>query len=499
MNRSFFFMVFYIAARLLTAQINGSNQAVYQVGNQPDRLPANRSNLFDQLNLRYNTGALSLGLRAEIYKTDSPFEYNRISQKFIGYKMGNLSLRLGNFYEIIGRGLLLRSYELPGVVYEDTGTQQRYGFYKDIEGLSLRYENDYIRAKALAGRPLDFSRPPVQGRNGRRRQFIQGGEVNFLLNDAFNPGGIYLRSDVNGKTAEYNGINLDGFLGDFQYYAEYVQNSANTSGAFSLGQNGAHAFYASFSMILERASLSFEYKDYNNFTLIFNDPPPLVREHTYTLLNRSTHAIEPNNESGYQLELMLDIGDNNSITLNHSRAINRLGSARYTFYEYYADINYYFTDDIIGKAFVDYSQDELVSQKNRATLGASGEWGFAGDWGIISEIQWQHFKRDFVFNPAQNHDVENRYLNISVNKGPRYSAGIILENSDDPVETNQLGKSKPYTFKTWPAFLATYQYDQQNIINLFAGRRRGGNACTGGICYRVLDFEGVEVSLITRF
>jgi len=499
MNRNILWVVLFMMSQLLTAQINGSNQAVYQVGNQPERLPANRSNLYDQLNLRYNTGAVSLGLRAEIYKTDSPFEYNHITQKFIGYKTGNLSLRLGNFYEIIGRGLLLRSYELPGVVYEDTGTQQRYGFYKDIEGLSLRYESDFIRVKALAGRPLDFSRPPVQGRSGRRRQFVQGGEVNFLLEDAFTPGAIYLRSDANGVATEYNGLNLDGFWENFQYYVEYVQNSANSSGSFRLGRNGAHAFYTSFSMTLERASLSFEYKDYNDFTLIFNDPPPLVREHTYTLLNRSTHSIEPNNETGYQLEVMLDIGANNSITLNHSRAINRLGGTRYTFYEYYADINYYFTDDVIGKAFVDYSKDELVSQKDRKTIGASGEWGFAGDWGVISEVQWQRFKRDFIFNPSQNHFVENRYLNISVNKGPRYSVGIILENSDDPVETNQLGKKKSFTFKTWPAFLATYQYNQQNIFNLFAGKRRGGNACTGGICYRVLDFEGVELSLITRF
>jgi len=492
-------MFILLLTRLLSAQINGSNQAVYQLGNQPDRLPANRANLFDQLNLRYNSGSLSLGLRAEIYKTDSPFEYNRISQKFVGYKTGNLSLRLGNFYEILGRGLLLRSYELPGVVYEDTGTQQRYGFYKDVEGLSLRYENDFFRAKALAGRPLDFSRPPKQGRSGRRRQFVQGGEVNVLINDAFNPGALYLRSDIAGQTHEYNGLNMDGYWGDFQYYAEYVQNGANSGGNFSLGRNGAHAFYTSLNMILDWITLSFEYKDYNNFTLVFNDPPPLVREHTYTLLNRSTHSIEPNNESGYQLEVLLDIGGDNSVTVNQNRAVNHLGNQRYTFFEYYADVNYYLGPDVITKVFADYSQDELVSQKNRFTAGASAEWGFGSDWQIISEIQWQQFQRDFIFNPAQNHSAENRYVNVSLNKGPIYSAGIILEYSNDPVETNQLATSGTLKFRSWPAFLATYQYDQQNVFNLFVGKRRGGNACTGGICYRVLDFEGVELSLITRF
>jgi len=499
MNRGTIFLLALVMAQPLFAQLSGSNQAIYQLGNQPDRLPANRTNLYDQLNLFYGSGDITLGLRAEIYNTDSRYEYNRISQKYIAYNLGNLQLRLGNFYEILGRGLLLRSYELPGVVYEDTGTQQRYGFYKDVEGLSLRYENEFIRAKALAGRPLDFSRPPIQGRSQRRRFFVQGGEVDFLLHDNFNPGVLYLRSDSDGRVKEYNGLNFDGYWGDIQYYAEYIQDGSNRDGTFQLGQNGAHAFYASFNVVYKRASLSFEYKDYNNFTLVFNDPPPLVREHTYTLLNRSTHSIEPNNESGYQLEVLLDIGGDNSVTVNHSRAVNHLGNQRYTFFEYYADVNYYLDPDIITKVFADYSQDELVSQKNRYTAGASAEWGFGKDWQFISEIQWQHFQRDFIFNPAQNHSAENRYVNVSLNKGPIYSAGIILEYSNDPVETNQLVTSGTLKFRSWPAFLATYQYDQQNVFNLFVGKRRGGNACTGGICYRVLDFEGVELSLTTRF
>jgi hypothetical protein len=38
-----------------------------------------------------------------------------------------------------------------------------------------------------------------------------------------------------------------------------------------------------------------------------------------------------------------------------------------------------------------------------------------------------------------------------------------------------------------------------NTISMFAGKRRGGPACTSGICYEVLDFEGIEIRLKTIF
>ena len=100
------------------AQFSGSNQVSYQIGNQPSESPSNKTNLYNQLNFRYHSGSLSFGLRAEVYNTDSPFEYNRLSQKYVRLSGDGLRIQFGNFYESLGK-LVLRSYEIPGTIFED--------------------------------------------------------------------------------------------------------------------------------------------------------------------------------------------------------------------------------------------------------------------------------------------------------------------------------------------------------------------------------------------
>ncbi len=486
----------------LFAQFSGSNQASYQVGNQPTREPANRTNLYNQLNFRYNKNNLSFGLRAEIFNTDSPFEYNRISQKYVRYKSDGLQVQFGNFYENLGK-LVLRSYEIPGTIYEDNFTQQRYGFYKDIEGLSLRYENDYFATKMIFGRPLDFSRPPEAGRKIRRKSIVQGGEVNFYLLDEFTPGYIYLRSDKAGEVTEYTGLNVDGFLNDdLQYYAEYIQNGSPQYDIFAFGKASPHAFYSSVNYSFEWLSITAEYKDYNDFTLDFNDPPQLVKEHSYTLLNRATHAIEPSNETGYQVEFLFNIGDFNTITLNHSQATNIYRNSEVEFFEYYADINYYLDDDIIAKAFVDYSQDEIFSAYNRYATGAGIESSLFDQWSVATEFQYQQFEKDFAEianNPSQDYQAKNFLYSIGFSYGPEFSLSAVIEMSDDREYTNRLVNKKKDIIISWPAVNVSYQYDQDNTLSLFYGKRREGNACTGGICYQVLAFDGVEFKINSRF
>lgn len=484
------------------AQFSGSNQVSYQIGNQPSESPSNKTNLYNQLNFRYHSGSLSFGLRAEVYNTDSPFEYNRLSQKYVRLSGDGLRIQFGNFYESLGK-LVLRSYEIPGTIFEDNGTRQRYGFYKDIEGLSVRYENDLIGTKMVFGRPLDFSLPPDVGRKMRRKSIVQGGEVNLLIWDGFTPGYIYLRSDKSSEVNEYSGLNIDGFLSDaFQYYLEYIQNSSPQYNVFALGRKSPHAFYGSLNYSFNWLNIIAEYKDYNEFTLVFNDPPQLVREHSYTLLNRATHAIEPFNETGYQLEFLINLDNFNTVTLNHSQATNKFGRSKFEFFEYYADINYYLKEDMIAKIFIDYSQDEIFSEKNRYAAGAGIESAISGMWSGNAEVQYQQFDKDFpevAGNPSQDYQAKNFLFALSASYGPKFSVGGVVELSNDRESTNRLINKKEDIFISWPALNLSYQYDQNNSVSLFYGKRREGNACTGGICYQVLSFNGIELKINTRF
>lgn len=483
------------------AQISGSFQTSYQLGNLPESAPQNRSNLYNQVNLQYTRQNIFIGLRAENYMVDEPFDYTKVSRKYVRYSNNNLQVTAGNFFEILGRGVLLRSYEVPGSIYEDGSTRQRYAFYKDIEGFSLQYSTDILQSKLFYGRALDNVLPPAFGSKNRRAILVQGGEIDYTEYSVFQPGILFLRSEQDGLFNEYAGFNAQGFFNcGLQYYAEYSQNLSSEYDILDFSKETPYGFYSSLSYSIDFVSTSLEYKDYNRYGLVFNDPPPLVREHSYSLLNRSTHSIEPENEKGYQLEFLFNIGDLNTATLNHAASENDFGSGKVKFYEYYADINYYpFNNDWLTKGFIDFAHDELRNERNRKTFGMASEDRISGLWSYSAEVQYQEFERSYIFNPQQDHAVTNILWAASFNHAPDFSIGLNLEQSNDPLDTNTLISGDKLKRKYWYGFDLTYQYDSNNTLALFYGERRGGYACSGGICYQVQPFKGLEFRLNTRF
>ncbi len=490
-----------LLAGVVSAQISGSNRIEYQVGNLPGEQPDSRSNLFNQLNLNYRNEYLSAGMRAEIYNVNhSENAFSRISQKYLRYKKGNVQLQVGNFYEILGKGLLLRAFDIPGVTYEDLATRERYGFYQDIEGISLRYRSDLLEARFLHGYPLDRTQPPSRKRETRRPRLIQGGEVNVSLHDRLRPGVLYLREESEGIRREFGGFNMQGSLAAaVQYYIEFVQDLEGSNDRLALGQNSTHALYSSVNWVYRRMSLSLEYKDYHNFTLGYNEPPSLVKEHSFTLLNRSTHAVVPLDERGVQLEALFSLFDLNTATINFARAENNIFSETYAYYALYTDINYY-PDDFSGfRGFIDFSEDQLEGAYNRITGGFSYDRQFKTVWNIMLDLQTQHYDVRYAFNPEANYSAQNNLIGLTLSRSPGFSAGIIVERSDDENVTSRNASFLFFDESYWPGLTFSYNYTQNTDFSLFYGKRRGGNACTGGICYEVQPFEGVEFRIGTLF
>ncbi len=479
----------------VSAQFSVANRLEYQLGNLPDVEPESRTSLYDQLNLSYTHQNLTAGVRAEFFKTEpTGRQYSKFQQKYIYYQGEQIEIRLGNFYETLGRGLLLRSYEIPGVVYEDLGSRQRYGFYKDVEGVSLRYFNQFIQAKILYGRPLDLLSPPKFSSRVRRPNLVQGGEVNVQVLPAFSPGILFLRQDMQSRINEYGGLNLSGYFDSgTRYYVEYIQEKGNGNKFLRFGKTNRHAFYASVSQVFSGVSFSLELKDYNAFTLNFNDPPSLIREHAPTLLNRTTHTVDTQNERGFQLESIVNLGSLNTATFNVSAAENQTFTDDKQFYEFFADLNLYFSERTQFKPFIDFSQDEVISAKNRFTSGFSIEQQLFNLWSGYFNLELQQFDRTYSGAPELDHRATNALSGFSLSRAPDLTFGMTVEVSNDPLETNTLLNFDAYHYATWPGFFVNYQVNQDHMVQVFYGKRRGGNACSGGICYEVLPFKGLEV------
>jgi hypothetical protein len=469
----------------LLGQFSVSNLFDYQLGNLPGTDPANLTTHFDQLSLSYRYDDFILNGRFEHFQTkDHSASYNKLAQRSFVFNKNGFDITVGNFYQIFGRGLLLRTYEIPGVIREQTGLRTRYGFYRDIDGVRAGFENSWIKLQALRGRPLREDLPPTFSDDILRQNLLEGAQGSFYISEWILTA-AYLRNNSENALQEYTSIAMSTNLPfNIQFYSEYVKQLSGNGSFFDISDHSAHALYMSMNFVIGRLGLSAEFKDYQDFLLGFNDPPPLVKEHEYLLLNRSTHSLEPMNESGWQTEFFYTFGNGHTFVANLTEAVNETTIRRYIFKEKFLEIGYHPTPDMIIKGFADLSREDIRLEKDRYTYGIYIENEWPNQWGATLDLEYQDYIRTFN-EPLK---VKNYAILVSLSYAPDLTCGITWEHTTDSGEIRE----------DWLGYDLSYQYSQYHLINLFYGKRRGGNACTGGICYQVLPFDGIEFRLTTN-
>ncbi len=483
----------------LTAQaqgnLTGSNTAEFQLGNIPDTDPKDQSSLYDQLNLRYSINSLALKVRIEQFypSYNNGKSYTKLSQYNVKYTTPKLNLNVGNLYSTLGRGLLLRTYEIPGAIWETRGYRVRYGFYRDLNGIEIGYKIRKAEIKALRGRVLDVALPPTLDNDIERRpDLIEGAQFSYHLT-RHRVGIIYMRHKNATVYTSYSSLFYSGNYGqNLSVYAELANrlNAADHLVSFT-GASG-FAAYTSINYVYKSLGISVELKDYRNMSIGagISDPPSLVKEHTYRLLNRATHVPLLTDESGYQADLFYRFNNNGMLTLNNSMAKNEIVAGDVSiFREFFSGYQFPVGKQITGSVFVDYAKDPLVNENDRYTSGLTVEVNHNKLSSTI-ETEMQYTKRSI----AETSSFVNAYLAYTLSKGSTFSVSAILELTNDPflVEAN---KHQNY----YPGINFTCRPDSHNQILVFIGKRRGGPACNSGVCYDVLDFEGVEIRLTSRF
>jgi len=484
MSRKAVVIIFFIV-KIVSGQLSVSNIFEYQVGNLPEVSPSNLSTHYDQLNIAYRYTDFFISAKLEHFQNPNPEQsYTHVAQRSLSYKKDGLKLKIGNYYQIFGRGLLLRTYEIPGALREDFSFRTRYGFYRDIDGFWAGYETSWFDLTALRGKVLREELPPVVSKDEHRINLVEGAQLNIYASD-FTLTGIYLRNNREDEYQEYTSFGLAVNLPlNIQFYGEYARQLDGKTDFFDLSDFSAHGLYLSMNLIIGSAGLTAEFKDYNNFFLGFNDPPPLVKEHAYLLLNRSTHSLEPINETGWQVELFYTLNGGHSIVANISESVNETPFRRFVAQEKFIEIGIHLFDEMTIKGFTDLGQEDLRLQKDRYTYGVYVENGWFEKWGTTIDMEYQTYSRGLT----SYRKVENYAAQFSLSYAPNLSMGIIYEYTTDPGEL----------FKDWIGYIVSYQYSQNHLISMFYGKRRGGNICTAGICYQVLPFEGFELRLTSN-
>jgi hypothetical protein len=474
------------ADRLNGQVINGTNLLDYQFGKIPDDTLA-FSGLYNRTQAQFSMNNLRAGITLEQYHTPVPERnYLKLTQFSLRYQSEKLEVSLGHFAETLGRGLLLRSFEIPGAVLEDLSYRSRHYFHRDLLGVVGKYQvSKNFSVKALYGQPLNYLFPPNQDDMLRRPDIIEAINPEFSIGRQLF-GAAMLRVTNSSETSVYAMVNASGSLFPFLSYYIEMAKDADTYALSDFSGEVPFALYGSMNMSLGSLGVSLEYKKYNNFLLGagFNEPPALVKEHSYRVLNRSTHVLQPDNETGYQIEAFYSFPDFSMLTFNHTIAINEFGR-QFIFREYFLEYDFKIRGDHHFRLFADYAEDPFKLEENRISAGAYIEWNISPSHLLNTYYEYQTFDRT-------DNQVYNHVAVLGLTLLPKLAINLTAEMSNDPflVEND---------FRTWLGGNLRYHLNNRNTLQLFAGQRRGGPACNAGICYEVLDFEGMEVRLTSRF
>ncbi len=469
----------------LHAQFSGNNTAEYQYG----RLPGDTtslSTLYDRLAGNYTYKFLKASATLEQFNTPlAGSTYVKLTQFSLQYKRKPLEIKIGNFYETIGRGTLLRSFEIPGAILEDLSYRSRHYFNRDILGISARFQHRNFVTKVLYGSPLNFVFPPTQEIGNRRADTIAAIYSEYTLKkQTFGVSAMTHSNSGNDNVffmATFSG-NVSNWL---SYYIELAKN-VNDFAVDDFSSQSSYAIYGGLNVALPDFGLSAEYKNYKNFLIGsgINEPPALIKEHSYKVLNRSTHVLQPVNETGYQVEIFYSFPDLSTLTFNNSMAINNFGET-FVYQEYFIEYDFSILDKHTIKVFADYAEDPFKLEENRISAGISSDLKFFKASAITTEYEFQTFTR-------LNENYQNQILVLGYAFKSKLICNLVTESSNDSFVVT--GNSK-----IWFGGNVKYQVNKSNSLQLFAGERRGGPACNAGVCYEVLDFKGVEVRLTSRF
>lgn len=470
----------------LNAQLNGFNLLEYQAGTIPNDTTKNYSTLFNKFHLNYvNNNLLVFGRVESFYSPINERNYNKIAKYGAEYSDKGLTLKVGTLNETFARGLLLRSYEFPSAMLEDKGFRVRQSFNRDILGAEGKYNSKHFSFSVLRGNPLFNLLPPTFPDKERRPDIVEAARGNVSwFGQNFEVG--FLRNIEKHTVSNYPWLSVNGTIAkNYSYFIAYTHKTNKLKEFTKTSGLDSYGFYSSFGTSYNKLSFNLELKSYNNLVIGsgYNEPPALIKEHSYRLLNRSSHVLLPQNEKGWQFDVFYSFQDNSRINFNHSLAINEFAKKfRYTSYylEYFKPFN-----SQTFKLFADYANDEFLQVKNRITSGGTYNIEI---YNFNTELQYEHqiYKWNDKF-------ISNKVVSVEIGKSPIYSFGSTWEITNNPV---QLLKEKS---RNWFGFYGRFKYSNNNNFMLFIGQRRGGPACTAGICYEVLDFEGAEIRWNVKF
>ena len=488
-------------------------------------------------NINYIRGNFSAGIRYESYNPvmqgfDPRYQGSGIPYRYARYKIRNLDITAGNFYEQFGSGLILRVYEERGLLYDNTIDGFR-AIYSPYKGITI---------KGLIGHQRTFftTSPGV----------VRAGDIDININELFDSalvnkktkvtiGGSFVSKYQANQSPTLNqpenvgcgGGRLNINRGGFNMYGEYAYkiNDPSYINKYSF-KNGQGAYvstsYAAsgFSIMLAGKYVdNMSYRSDRDQTLnaaMINYMPALTKYHTYLMAAYYPYATQPNGEMAAQGELQYKFKKGSPIGGKYGMEIALNGSMAYGIdSSNIAPKNDTRQYHYVVKSFSPgqkYFHDFNIEINKKFTKKLKGTFLYSNQFYNKSIVQFNTPVQEYPniktnifvldvtykYKPTSSIRFEGQTMQTMQDKGS-WVVGMVEWTPSSNffaaiLDQYNYGNADPG--KRYHYYLATFGFIRDAMrITLSYGKQRAGIFCVGGVCRTIPASDGLAMTISTSF
>ncbi len=405
---------------------------------------------------------------------------NQVYRKYLKYNQGAFSLLAGDFYAMLGRGLVLSVLPIDKLLKERT-----------LSGGDLRYQGKWVELRALAGKVEtetkdqawnvqggEFTLKYLQGEAvGIHHIGVHAAQIEDVRTDKLDPFAYPLMRKRVVSSASLGGDNVGGVA---NYYVESARLNWEKKPDDFMEIKRGEATYANLTLHPGSAFLLGEYRSYERF---------------------ESDLINPQNTLNNPPLADRDDEKNN---LTHSESIRLL--AQYSFHD--PDLSVFISGGSIKEN--DHGPYDPKTDTGHNVYGGftaedlwewltlSAQYGVRNVWyaerrgdasaAIRFSKQWSlELKlRDKRYTDAYQTDHRESDYQAQVSWSPHVSLSYLLQNRSDPGRNfdKNLFHSGSLRLSLW----------KDSFLVISGGSIRGGLVCSGGQCREMPDFKGWKVA-----
>jgi hypothetical protein len=480
---SFFIVGFYSETRAEDVYVSGANYGRYYLFHE-----TKVDSVADRFQFDINIGKFYAGAWYEVIHDTllNASTKDSISQRYIGWESGGLSVHAGNFYQVFDRGLILNAYRDDNVsidkLLDGSKISGRYQYIDfDILAASSALREDTIlerkyptmRAARVKFKPFDFIH-------------VGGGHVRLLQN-LETAGNV--KTNMTEINARINYKYIDGYIEYAMrdgYYIDFLGGKSDRDGDGTYANVNAHYW---------KVSGLFEYKNYKYLTYpsvkgSFNQPPAVNHQ------ERSLESLyNADGEVGWRVAVNFTQSAYWGVEIDYAESKSRDP------HPYYEDPQY---RDYLNELFIEWrgvyhKNNEFIlsfdrmkhTEKNEITPKLELSYDISDQYSInltAYAIDYRIYER----NPVDKEYIE-KFLNFDVNQSEKFSVSIGGSWSDQ-----KWGGAPALAPDEMIYIEGTRKFANHELI-VFYGGQRGGLVCAGGICSIKPTFRGLKISLLSRF